>query len=120
MENHLHLVAAADDLAKEIGDFKSYTARSIIDMLTEKNAKNTLKQLEYYKLRHKKDRQYQFWQEGSHTQQIQDEKMMVQKIEYIHNNPLERGYIDEPAHWRYSSARNYAGMDGLIDVVIEW
>ena len=33
MENHLHLIAAADDLEKEIAHFKSYTAREIIDLL---------------------------------------------------------------------------------------
>lgn len=42
--------------------------------------------------------------------------MMEQEIEYIHNNPVKRGYVDEPAYWRYSSARNYAGLPGLIDV----
>jgi hypothetical protein len=43
--------------------------------------------------------------------------MMVQKIdEYIHNNPVKRGYVDKPEHWRYSSARNYAGLEGLITI----
>jgi hypothetical protein len=28
----------------------------------------------------------------------------------------QRGYVDEPEHWRYSSARNYAGRKGLVDV----
>jgi len=38
----------------------------------------------------------------------------------VHNNPLRRGYVDEQTHWRYSSARNYAGVMGLIDVVTDW
>jgi len=46
--------------------------------------------------------------------------MMRQKLEYIHYNPVERGYVDEPAHWRWSSARNYAGLAGLFPVVTEW
>lgn len=50
MENHLHLVAASENLSKEIGDFKSYTARCIIDFLEEKNAKDVLKMLQYHKL----------------------------------------------------------------------
>jgi hypothetical protein len=45
--------------------------------------------------------------------------MMRQKIEYIHNNPLERGYVDDPLHWCHSSARNYAGQPGLIEVVTD-
>jgi hypothetical protein len=40
--------------------------------------------------------------------------MMIETINYIHNNPVKRGYIDNPIHWRYSSARNYEGLDGLI------
>ena len=44
---------------------------------------------------------------------------MWQKIEYIHNNPLRRGYVDDPVAWRYSSVRNHAGRAGLIDVVTD-
>ncbi len=91
LENHLHLVAASDDLSKEVGAFKSYTARNIIDFLKERNSSNILGQLNFFKKQHKTDRQHQFWQEGSHPQQIQSEEMMVQKIEYIHNNPVRRG-----------------------------
>ena len=31
-------------------------------------------------------------------------------------NPVKRGYVDEAWHWRYSSARDYEGMEGLIAV----
>jgi len=46
--------------------------------------------------------------------------MMRQKIDYIHLNPVRRGYVDEPVHWRYSSARNYETECGLIDVAVDW
>jgi hypothetical protein len=46
--------------------------------------------------------------------------MMEQKIGYIHDNPVRRGYVDDPVHWRYSSARNYAGMEGVLVVDMEW
>jgi len=51
---------------------------------------------------------------------IQNDEMMWQKLEYIHNNPVERGYVDDPLHWRYSSARNYAGQKGLVPVTTQW
>jgi len=35
-------------------------------------------------------------------------------------NPVKRGYVDQPEHWPYSSARNYLGLPGLIPVVTEW
>ena len=120
MENHLHLVAAASDLSKEIGDFKSFTARQIIDYLKGENAHSVLQLLALSKAAHKPDRDYQVWQAGSHPQLIQGETMMRQKVTYIHNNSVRRGYVDDPLDWRYSSARNYAGRPGLLEVVQTW
>ncbi|MCH7310327.1 hypothetical protein [Acinetobacter sp. ANC 4805] len=51
---------------------------------------------------------------------ILDEVMMCQKVDYIHQNPVKRGFIDEVTHWRYSSARSYASLLGLTDVCINW
>ena len=120
MEDHLHLICQADNLSAEIGRFKSYTARHIIDLLIEEGNIGVLSELKTKKLDHHKDSIHQFWQEGSHPQQIQGRKMMVQKIEYIHNNPVRCGYVDQPVHWRYSSARNYSGSDGVLNVCTVW
>jgi REP element-mobilizing transposase RayT len=116
MENHLHLLASAAELSKEIGNFKSFTARQIVDYLEEKKHVSLLKQLSFYKSEHKKDRNYQLWQEGSHPEMILSEKMFQAKLEYIHNNPVKRGYVDQPDHWRYSSARNYLGLEALLSL----
>ena len=51
---------------------------------------------------------------------IETEAMLRQKLEYIHNNPVKRGYVSDPTHWRYSSARNYAQMDSLVAVTTDW
>ncbi len=120
LENHLHMIVAAPALSKVIQNFKSYTARKIIDLLTQRNAETLLRQLRAMKLNHKKESQYQVWQEGGKPKQIRDDKTMWQKIEYTHNNPVERGFVDEPVHWRWSSARNYAGSSGLIEVDTDW
>ena len=120
LENHLHLIAASNNLPKEIGDFKSYTARQIIDWLKRTNSAAMLDLLHYHKSADKCDREFQLWQEGSHPQQISSDEMMGQKIEYIHNNPVKRGYVDHPTHWRYSSARNYEGQPGLLEVTTRW
>jgi putative transposase len=120
LENHVHFIASSNNLAKEVGDFKSYTARRLIDLLQSAHASTLLDQFRFRKARHKQDREFQFWQEGSHPQQIASDEMMWQKIEYIHNNPVKRGFVDDPVHWRYSSARNYAGLPGLIEVVTDW
>ena len=116
MENHLHLIASSENLSKEIANFKSFTARSIVDRLKTDKAEYLLKQLKFHKRLHKNTQDYQFWQEGSHPQAITSEDMFLQKLEYIHNNPVRRGYVDEPAHWRYSSCRNYMGRSGILKV----
>ena len=42
LENHVHFIASAKDLPKEVGDFKSYTARRIIDYLSERHVQTLL------------------------------------------------------------------------------
>ena len=120
LENHLHLIATAPDLQSVMQSFKSYTARRILDVLAERHAEVLLRQLRMQKLSHKTESEYQFWQEGSKPKQIRTDAMMWQKLEYIHNNPVRRGYVDDPLHWTCSSARTYAGQPGLIEVVTDW
>ena len=51
---------------------------------------------------------------------IESEELMRKKLDYIHQNPVKRGCVDLAEHWRYSSARDYAGVEGLIDVKRVW
>ena len=129
LENHLHLIAQSRQLDKDIARFKSYTAKKLIRYLDKNKVMHShagawergiLEQLAFYKKARKTDRAYQFWQEGVHPELITNEEMMRQKVEYIHRNPVERGYVDNPEHWRYSSARNYSGMAGLLEVCKQW
>jgi REP element-mobilizing transposase RayT len=120
LENHCHFVIESKALGRDIARYKSYTARKMIQYLAKNNVRQILEQLAFYKKAHKNDRAYQFWQEGVHPEFIQNEEMMRQKIDYIHNNPVKRGYVDEAAHWRYSCARNYQGREGLLDVCRVW
>ena len=120
LENHLHWIAVGPQLSKRVGEFKSFTATSIIRRMKARGQETLLQALQFHKLRHKVDQNHQLWQEGSHPQIIESSETMWQKIEYIHNNPLRRGYVDDPVHWRYSSARSYAGQTGLMDVCGDW
>jgi REP element-mobilizing transposase RayT len=120
LENHLHLIASAPNLSSAMKSFKMYTARQIIDLLEANGATVLLGQLRTFKMRHKTQSEYQVWEEGSKPKQISGDEMMLQKLEYIHNNPVKRGYVDDPVHWRYSSARNYAGRPGLADIITDW
>jgi putative transposase len=89
MENHLHLVASAADLSKEMGNFKSFTARSMIDYLQQHRPQSYwLKRLAAAKLSHKTGQRYQVRQEGFHPQLIMSEAMLQQTVDYIHQNPV--------------------------------
>jgi REP element-mobilizing transposase RayT len=114
LENHLHLVAAGSNLGKIITDFKKFTARTIIDQLELDRKAWLLNQLAYYKKRYKIKSDYQVWQEGYHPELILTPEMLNQKLEYIHLNPVKRGYVCQAEHWLYSSARNYILGDSSI------
>jgi putative transposase len=120
LENHLHMLLQSRQLDRDMARFKSYTAKQLIAYLSENNVTAILEQLAFYKKAHKDDRAYQFWQEGYHPEWIQNEEMMRQKVDYVHQNPVKRGYVDLPEHWRYSSARNYLGQPGLLEVCRVW
>ncbi|MAO65249.1 MAG: transposase [Balneola sp.] len=116
VENHFHLIAEHEDLKTCMQSIKSYTARQILDLLKSKNNLFYLKQLAFSRKRGKKESVYQVWQEGYHPKQISKEKMLYQKVNYVHFNLVKRGYVDKPEDWRYSSARDYLGGSGLIDI----
>jgi len=120
LENHLHLVVQSEQLDRDMARFKSYTSRRLIQYLPEYNVSQVLEQLAFYKKAHKNDRAYQFWQEGLHPEWVQNDAMMRQKVDYIHANPVKRGYVDKAEHWRYSSARDYLGNEGLLEVCRLW
>jgi REP element-mobilizing transposase RayT len=107
LDNHFHLLTSGEDLSKTLSLIKSFTAKKIIEEL-QKDRKDWLLHLfEFYKLSHKKESTHQVWQEGFHPQQIISENMLQQKFDYIHMNPVKRGLVVEPYHWRFSSASYY-------------
>lgn len=120
MENHMHMIASADRLSQEVQAFTSFTAQRLVDTWEETTSYSMLGKLRRAKLPHKRDRMHQVWQGGSHPKILEGGAMIEQKIAYIHDNPVKRGYVDDPRHWRYSSARNYAGESGLIEVAVDW
>ena len=117
LDNHFHLVVSGPDLSNTLSSLKKFTARQILAQLQEDRKGWLLNQLAYFKKRHKTESMHQVWQEGFHPQLILDEAMLVQKIEYIHHNPVKRGLVDLPVQWRYSSARNFeSNDDSMIEI----
>ena len=120
LENHLHLIGGSARIGQDIQRFKSYRARRIIAQLLAVRAQQLLDLLALFKRLHKSQCEHQLWEEGSHPQRSESEGVMRQKLEYIHYNPVQLGFVDLPEHWHWSSARDYGGLAGWIEVDREW
>jgi putative transposase len=65
------------------------------------------------------NKRYQFWQQHNHPIELNTNEMIDQRLDYIHNNPVEAGIVLSAEHYLYSSAVNYAGLpEKLIDVIL--
>jgi putative transposase len=62
------------------------------------------------------NKDFQFWEQDNHPIELFDNNIMQQKLDYIHNNPVSAGFVDDPASYLYSSARDYSGSKGLLDI----
>jgi len=121
MENHLHAILYGENLKRQIAAFRSYTARCVVDILRHNHHKIWLNRFGGIVKSYRKDRSHQIWRASYHPLQLYFDEMLIQKINYIHNNPVKRGYVNEAHHWRYSSAGNYLGHAGLIEIdPAEW
>jgi len=83
-------------------DFLRYSSKRLIDDLKKVNPVL----LEEFKV-NAKDRTYQIWERNSLTIDIWSEQVFLQKLEYIHNNPVKAGLCREAVDYKYSSARFY-------------
>jgi REP element-mobilizing transposase RayT len=125
MSNHLHLIAAADEgyhLSNILRDFKKFTSKAILSEINdnplESRKKWLLNEFEFAG-RHKSNiKNYKFWQDGNETKEIHSTGFLVQKLEYIHENPVKAEIVEYAHEYLYSSAKNYAGENGLIKVVL--
>ena len=61
---------------------------------------------------------YKFWQAGNHAIELITEKFVWDKINYIHNNPVEAGFVKQAQDWIYSSASNYHELESVLPVEI--
>jgi hypothetical protein len=61
---------------------------------------------------------FQLWQQDNHPIELPDYKILHQKLDYIHYNPVVAGIVEKPEDYLYSSARDYYGLPGLIDILL--
>jgi putative transposase len=105
MDNHFHAILSGPDLAETMGNLKKFTAKRLLEQLAVERREWLLKDLHFYRAAHKTRSEHQVWQEGVHPKAVVSDEMMLQKLEYVHNNPVQRGWVAAPEHWRYSSAQ---------------
>ena len=125
MTNHLHMIVGTSgvmSLGEVMRDFKKFTAKAVVRAIQE-NPEESRRQwlLDRFRFRAANDRKvagYKFWQEDNHVESVVSLPFFVQKLNYIHLNPVRQEFVDRPEDYPYSSARNYAGRQGLIDVVV--
>ena len=110
MPNHVHLIAAADDLHAVVRDFKRFTSRHIHERLTADGRGTPLLWLEGAAQRARRSRgEFSLWQDGFHPQAISSRSVFEQKLRYLHENPVRKGLVAGAEDWWYSSAAWYGG-----------
>jgi len=95
-------------------DFKHYTSSKIAEMLVKNNNHLFLHVFKKAVESRSKQHDYKVWQDEYHPIAITSEKWFLQKMEYMHNNPVRKGFVDRSEHWKYSSARNWILDDDSI------
>jgi hypothetical protein len=67
--------------------------------------------------RQNKDGNFQVWTHENHAIEVYGNSFLQSKVEYIHNNPVRAGIVRKAEDYKYSSAGNYTGKEGLIAVI---
>lgn len=106
MLNHLHFIASAPDLIGVIRDMKTFLSKELKRniLATEPNI---------FKLFDEDDA---FWETSNYPELIESDSFFLQKLNYIHNNPVQKQYVHLPEDWRWSSASKIPGNIVLSDV----
>ena len=123
MTNHAHLIISseADNLSSILRDLKRHTAKALLRAIEENQQESRrewmLWMFERAGRRNAHNTKYQFWQQENHPIELNTNDLQRQRLRYLHQNPVVAGFVDVPEDFLYSSARNYAGRPGLVEVL---
>jgi putative transposase len=126
MPSHLHLVVSAETgpntLSDIMRDFKKFTSKRIVKSISEiaeSRREWLLRHFAYVGKFNPKIKDYKFWQDGLHPIELTTVKFIEQKINYIHQNPVEAGYVFRAEDYVMSSAAQYEGeFNAVLDVIV--
>lgn len=122
MSNHMHLFIRAleGNLSDVIRDLKRHTSKKILMAIQEGDEPRKEWLLEIFRnasQKHSRNNEFQLWTHNNHPIEVYSNEFIEQKVNYIHDNPVRAGIVEHPEDYLYSSARNYADLESLIDVV---
>lgn len=118
MTNHIHLIirAGGEILLQDIlRDYKKFTSKAIIQAISN-NIQESRK--EWLLKQFNTEEGIRFWRGDNKPVELWSNKVIDQKIDYIHMNPVEEGLVFRPEDYVYSSAADYAGDNGLLNVLV--
>ncbi len=98
-------------------DFKKHTSKALvkeIELMNESRKEWLLRAFNGTAATIKHVKHYKVWQDGNHPIQLDSAKLLEEKLQYIHMNPVESEIVDETEFYWYSSACVYAGKKGLL------
>ena len=117
MTNHVHFIIKAIEghlLQDFLRDFKKFTSKAILKAIAENKRESRkvwlLKQFATTEGN-------RFWRSDNKPIELWSDKVIDQKLNYIHQNPVKEGIVFRAEDYVYSSARDYAGGKGLLDVL---
>ena len=122
MTNHIHMVCTTEppfEMSYFVRDFKKFTAKAVLNDI--KNLPKSRRDWMLYRFEFagkydNRIEKYRFWQDKSHPIELTTNEMIVQRINYIHENPVKTGLVGAAEDYLYSSARNYAGLSSVIEI----
>jgi putative transposase len=125
MSNHLHLAAQSRDgfrMSDIIRDFKKFTSKKLVNLI--KNPQESRREWMLYRFSFagkytNRIKNYKFWQDTNHAILLDKNDIIDQKINYIHQNPVRAMIVRNPEDYLYSSAGDYCGIKGMVDVVTD-
>jgi REP element-mobilizing transposase RayT len=124
MTNHLHIICRAregHDLPAVIKDFKKATTKLIIKVVKLKSEKRKEWLLQIFKksfdhLMTKK--RYKVWQGNNQAVLLYSNELYKEKMNILHNDPVEDMTVENPTDYIFSSARNYADLESVLEVTV--
>ena len=121
MSSHLHLIISTrkSPLSDIMRDFKKYTSKRFTGSLKDGNDSRREWLLRLFAeagAELKRNKNFKVWQDGNHPILLDNNQMITQRLEYVHNNPVEAGLVQDPTDYLLSSARDYADEPGLLQI----